>query len=107
MAFIRKKVANYKWPVVAEIPESGNFERQAFDAVFKRLGRSEFKDLADQGDEALLAAVLQGWEGVQDEDGKEVPFTPANRREMAEDTFFTRAVLKAYLESLEGAQAKN
>lgn len=107
MAFVRKKVATYKWPVIAELPADGRFERQSFDVVFRRLGRSQFKELAEQGDAELLEAVLDGWEGVEDENGKPLPCTPAIRREMTDDPFFSRAVLKAYLESLEGAQAKN
>jgi hypothetical protein len=108
MAFIRKKVASYKWPVVVEVPsDGGRFEKQSFDATFKRLGRSEFSKLADQGDTQLLEAVLEGWEGILDEDDKAIPFTAANRRELFEDPYFCRGIIKAYLESLEGAQAKN
>lgn len=107
MAFVRKKVSTYEWPVTAEVPVDGRFEKQSFKVIFKRLGRSQFKELAEQGDAELLDAVLEGWESVEDENGKALAFTPAIRREMTDDPFFTRAVLKAYLESLEGAQVKN
>lgn len=108
MAFVRKKVANYKWPVTVEVPsDGGRFEKQTFDATFKRLGRTEFSKLADKGDTELLEAVLDGWDGVLDEDDKPVAYTAANRRDLFEDPYFCRGVIKAYLESLEGAQVKN
>lgn len=107
MAFVRKKVATYKWPVTVEIPDDGRFEKQTFNAIFKRLGRSKFTDLVDKGDIELLEAVMDAWEGIEDEEGKPVPFTAATRKEFFDDPFFCRGVVKAYLESLEGAPAKN
>ena len=108
MAFVRKKVATYKWPVTVEYPsDGGHFEKQSFDVVFKRLGRSKFSELVDKGDIELLEAVLESWEGIEDEDGKPVPCTAAVRKEFFDDPYFCRGVVKAYLESLEGAPAKN
>ena len=81
MAFVRKKVATYKWPVTVEYPsDGGHFEKQSFDVVFKRLGRSKFSELVDKGDIELLEAVLESWEGIEDEDGKPVPC--ARRRQL-------------------------
>ena len=40
MAFVRKKIATYKWPVTVEYPsDGGHFEKQSFDVVFK-IGRA-------------------------------------------------------------------
>ena len=44
---------------------------------------------------------------IEDEDGKPVPCTAAVRKEFFDDPYFCRGVVKAYLESLEGAPAKN
>lgn len=108
MAFIRKKVASYGWPVTVEVPsDGGKFEKQLFNVTFKRLGRSEFTKLADKGDVELLEAVLEGWDDIVDEDGTAVPFTAANRQGFLDDPYFCRGVIKAYLESLDGAQVKN
>jgi len=108
MAFIRKKVATYKWPVTVESPsDGGRFEKQSFDAIFKQLKRSEFSKLVEKGDTELLEAVWDSWDGILDEDEKPVANTAANRRDLLEDPYFCRGVVKAYLESLEGAQAKN
>lgn len=108
MAFIRNKSKTIKWPVSVESPvDGGRFETESFDAVFKRVGRKEFQQLIDRGDIDLVEAVLVGWEGVKDESEKDISFTPAALRDMLDDPCFTKGVIKAYLETLEGAKAKN
>ena len=38
MAFVLKQSDTYKWPVTVEIPiDGGRFDKQTFDAEFKRL----------------------------------------------------------------------
>jgi hypothetical protein len=108
MAFVRKKSSSFKWPVTVEFPvDGGRFETESFDAVFKRIGRARFTELVDKGDFDLVEAVLEGWEGVKDEDGKDIPFTKASLEDMLDDPCFTKGLIKAYLESLEGGKAKN
>ena len=59
VAFVRKKVKTFKWPVNVEEPADGGiFETSTFDATFKRLGRAEFSKLSNKGDFDLLKAVL-------------------------------------------------
>jgi hypothetical protein len=61
MAFVLKKTASYKWPIKVEIPvDGGKFETQTFDAVFKKMSRSAFNKTVDEGDDALIDAILQG-----------------------------------------------
>lgn len=108
MAFVRKKVKTFKWPVEVEEPADGGvFETSKFDAIFKRVPRSEFKKLADKGDFELLKAVMTGWDGIEDEDGKAVPFTQAVMKEFADDPYWIRGVLKSYTETFEGAKLGN
>lgn len=108
MAFVRKKDASYSWPVTVEVPsDGGRFDKQTFNAVFKRLGRAEFSKFAEAGDVQLLEAVVVGWDGILDEKDKEVPFSLPELRDLADDPFWCKGVIKAYLESLEGGQAKN
>ena len=108
MAFIRKKVKTFKWPVKVEEPADGGvFEESTFDAVFKRVPRSEFQKLADKGEEELLKAVLAGWEGIEDEEGKQVPFSMAAMKEFSDDSYWLRGVLNAYTETFEGAKLGN
>lgn len=108
MAFVRKKVKTFKWPVKIEEPADGGvFETSTFDAVFKRVPRSEFQKLADKGDLDLLKSVMVGWDGIDDEDGKPVPFCQATMKEFADDPYWIRGVLKAYTETFEGARLGN
>lgn len=101
MTFIRKKSTTFKWPVKVNYPvDDGRFETETFDAVFKRVGRSEWTRLVDSGDTELIEAVLVGWSGVTDEAGKEIPFNSRELRSMSDDHCFTRGVIRAYLESL-------
>lgn len=109
MPFVRKsKDASFKWPVAVEYPtDGGRFETETFDAVFRRIGRSEFNKLLDKGDTDLIESVLVGWEGIKDEGDKDLPYSKAALKELIDDPYFTRGIVKSYLESLEGAKAKN
>ena len=51
MAFILKKTASIKWPVVIKkASDGGKFKEHKFDAVFKEIGRDKFNKLIDEGD---------------------------------------------------------
>ena len=108
MAFVLKKVASYKWPVKVEIPvDGGKFETQTFDAIFKKMSRSSFNDLVDKGDDALVGEILLGWEGINDDAGKPVPFTEKNKQQLCDDPYVLRALIQAYADSLTGVTSKN
>ena len=108
MAFVLKKTASYKWEVKVEVPVDGNqFETQAFEAVFKKISRSAFNNLADKGDDALVGEILLGWEGINDDAGKPVPFTEKNKQQLCDDPYVLRALIQAYADSLTGVTAKN
>ncbi len=108
MAFVRKKVKTFKWPVTVEEPtDGGTFETSTFDATFKRIGRAEFSRLTDKGDVELLKTILTGWEGIDDEASKPIPFSLDAVKEFADDPYWIRAVLKAYTETFDGARTGN
>jgi hypothetical protein len=108
MAFVLKKVASYKWPVTVETPiDGGKFQKQTFDAIFKKMSRSEFNNLVEQGDDALVDQIVEGWEGITDEDGKEIPFTQKTKKELTDDPYVMRALITAYADSVMGASQKN
>lgn len=108
MAFVLKKVASYKWPVTVETPiDGGKFQKQTFDAIFKKMSRSEFNNLVEQGDDALVDQIVEGWEGITDEDGKEIPFTQKMKKELTDDPYVMRALITAYADSVMGASQKN
>ena len=110
MAFVRKKVASYKWPVKVQSPSpdsAGKFDIETFDAVFKRLNRSTINELAEAGDVDLLESCVLDWEGMEEEDGSIIPCNKKNKAEFIDDRYWSKAVITALLESLEGAKAKN
>ena len=108
MAFVIKKAASYKWPVKVETPaDGGTFEKQTFDAVFKKLGRAAFNALIDKGDDAFIDGILEGWDGIKDEDGKDIPFTEKTKKELCDDSCFVKAVITAYYASVTGEPVKN
>jgi hypothetical protein len=108
MAFVRKKVKAFKWPVTVEEPSDGGvFDSNTFDVQFKRLGRKEFAKLSTKGDLPLLKAIVLGWTGISDEDGTDIPFSIETLTEFTDDPYWVRGVLKAYTETFEGAKEGN
>ena len=108
MAFVKKKVQTFKWPVKVEEPSDGGvFDTSEFVAIFKRVPRSKFEKLADRGELDMLQAILVGWEDVLDENNKAIPFSQAALKEFTDDTYWIRGVLAAYTETIEGAKSGN
>lgn len=108
MSFVKKKVQTFKWPVkVAEPADGGLFETSEFVAVFKRVSRSKFENLADRGELEMLQAILVGWEDIVDENNKAITFSQAALKEFADDAYWIRGVLAAYTETIEGAKSGN
>jgi hypothetical protein len=71
------------------------------------MSRSAFNDLVDKGDDALIDGILEGWDGIKDEDGKEIPFTQKTKKELCDDPYVIKALIQAYADSVTGAPAKN
>lgn len=109
MAFIRKKVKTFVWPVTIEEPaDGGAFSSSTFDITFKRLGRKEFGKLSEKGDLPLLKAVVLNWSGITDEEtGEPIPFSTESLTDFNDDPYWVRGVLKAYTETFEGAKEGN
>lgn len=108
MAFVLKKVSTYKWPVEVSVPvDGGKFKKETFTAIFKKMSRSAFNDLIDEGDDALVDQIIEGWEGIKDEDGEEVPFCAGTKKELFDDPYVLRALIESYTNSITGAAEKN
>lgn len=105
MAFVRKKVKSFKWPVAVEEPADGGvFEVSTFDAVFKRVPLSEFEDGTDL---ETLKKILIGWDKIEDEGGKPIEFSEEALKDFSEDSCWVRGVTKAYVDALAGAKEGN
>tara|TARA_R100000664_G_C2745895_1_gene133670 strand:- start:818 stop:1144 length:327 start_codon:yes stop_codon:yes gene_type:complete len=108
MAFVLKKTASIKWPVVIKkASDGGKFKEHKFDAVFKEIGRDKFNKLIDEGDEALTDEILIGWGNIQDEEGAEIPFNEENKKALLDDFTVMKAVIEAYGKMITGGTEKN
>ena len=102
MAFVRKKVKTFKWPVEVQEPSDkkpGKFEKSEFTAIFKRVKISELEGLTEAEGVGLLKKVLVGWEGVNDEDGDPIEFSEAELDDFSDDVDWLKAVLAAYTDT--------
>ena len=110
MAFVRKKVKTFKWPVKVQEPSDtkpGEFETSEFIAIFKREKMSRLQESDETDSLGLLRKVLVGWEGIVDEDGEEVPFSEEVLEEQADDADWIKAVLSTYAATYAEAEAGN
>lgn len=126
MAFVLKQSSSYVWPVTVKLPISGGkFEKQTFDAEFKRLPQarinkiqievqariksSERNETADDSisDQSIAEELLIGWSGVLDEDGDEVPFSESMKQQLLDIPTLASAIIVAYFDSLTGVKTKN
>lgn len=97
----------YSRKVEVNVPqEDGSIEQMDFTACFKLTPRSG-KEMGLLDDEDFLAEVLVGWEGIQDAEGKPVPFSMENLKMLANLGFFSRAIGRAYRELDSGQPEKN
>ena len=126
MAFVLKQSSSYVWPVTVKLPISGGkFEKQTFDAEFKRLPQarinkiqievqariksSERNEATDDSisDQTIAEELLIGWSGVLDEDGDEVPFSESMKQQLLDIPTLASAIIVAYFDSLTGTKTKN
>jgi len=126
VAFVLKQSSSYVWPVTVRLPISGGkFEKQTFDAEFKRLPQarinkiqievqariksSERNETADDSisDQSIADEILIGWANVLDEDGDEVPFSESMKQQLLDIPTMATAIIVAYFDSLTGTKTKN
>ena len=107
MPFKVRKVSSYEWPVKVEVPEKGRFKEETFTAIFRKVSRSQFNSLIEEGDEALVDHILLGWKGVVDDDGDEIEFCDSVKAELVDDPLFLRGLITSFSDSVLGAQVKN
>jgi len=126
MAFVLKQSATYKWPVTFKLPtDGGKYEKQTFDAEFRRLPQSRINEIQSEvqariratennqavdseiSDISIAAEVLAGWAGIVDDDGDEIPFSEAGKAQLLEVPLMAGAVIEAYFDSLTGKKTKN
>ncbi|MDQ7002660.1 MAG: hypothetical protein Q9N02_08270 [Ghiorsea sp.] len=104
----------YQYPVeIKLLDEKGKEKTMGFKAEFKRLAQDDIEDVLrridekDINDRELVSMVLIGWQGIQDEAGKELDFTPENMDAVLNIHPVQARVAEAWFASLAGAQRKN
>ena len=114
MAFVLKQSETYSWPVTVEIPiDGGRFDRQTFDAEFKRLPQARNNAIIAAAkaetttDLEVAEEVLVGWKGISDDDGKDIPYSETAKAQLLDVPGVSAALVEGYINSLLGAKRKN
>jgi len=126
MAFVLKQSSSYSWPVSFKLPtDGGKFEKQTFDAEFKRLPQARINEIQIEvqarikaaernesitdsiSDQSIAEELLVGWSGVVDGDGDEVPFSEVNKQQLLAVATLASAIIVSYFDSLTGVKTKN
>lgn len=114
MAFVLKQSDTYSWPVTFNVPvDGGRHDSQTFDASFKRKPQKWIRDIVkridadDVIDTDVARQVLVGWSGVNDENGKEIPFSQKALDQLLEVPTLASAIVLAYFNSVAGVKVKN
>ena len=92
--------------VKVNAPAEDGIEVQSFRAKFLILPEAERQAIADDPREALRQVWL-GWEGIEDIDGKPVPFSEKAREQLMGYSYITLGVAEAYRRATAGIETKN
>ncbi|RMF66342.1 MAG: acyl-CoA dehydrogenase [Alphaproteobacteria bacterium] len=109
-----------KWPVIIPVPQDGGrIQRAKIWLHFEVVPLEELMQALPEIDASLedpetrrriedfFAEHVKDWEGVEDENGKPVPFSDEDFRRLFRLGFAQAPIAQAYRACLEGRQAKN
>ena len=112
--FVLSQSESYTWPVTVEFPvDGGRFDKQNFDAEFRRLPQSRIREIweliqgGDLNDDELCNEVLTGWDGIQDAKGNAVPYSEKAKVDLLNVPLVAAAIVSSWLDSLSKAKRKN
>jgi len=93
------EVKQVEWPVTVAIPKDGGATTKAtMSATFKVLAIEE-QDALNEARADILAEVLIGWRGVNDEAGEqEIPFNEENKKKLLRISYVRAALWNAWNE---------
>lgn len=117
MKFVLAKTHRYWWPVTIRVPDpenAGAFLEQKLRVQFEPLPRDEalamqeegakLKSLREMTDHEIgqFRQVVRNWDGVEDQDGNVVPFSPDLLVQALQQSWFRDGLSAALKESLNG-----
>lgn len=106
----------YKYDVsISMLDESGKSVKSEFTADFKRIDRKTLDDMLGKGkskkawsDDEVYNEVLLGWAGIEDAEGKDLPYSSENKEALKDNVLqFMPAVIKAFFTSIYSVKEKN
>ncbi|MEN9885770.1 MAG: hypothetical protein RL758_348 [Pseudomonadota bacterium] len=89
--------------------DDGKMEKFEFNLVCRRLGAAELKSALDDKERSVIdfvQSLAEGWSGVKDEDGNEIPFNQDALAQLLDVPGVARLAFDAYLVE-QGAREKN
>lgn len=87
--------------------EKGLFDKSTFSAIFERLDLNELEELKKLPAADVLRQKLKGWEGLLDEDNKDVPFSQVALDSVLQIPEAVLALQEAYWTSIFKQREKN
>ena len=99
---------SYRRVVQVQVPGAeGKTETMSFTAYLKLLSNERVRELASEGDQALIKAVMTGWEEIEDCAGRPFACSDGALGHLCGIGYWTRAVVLDYFEFAAGLPAKN
>tara|TARA_Y100001938_G_scaffold118056_1_gene163033 strand:+ start:907 stop:1251 length:345 start_codon:yes stop_codon:yes gene_type:complete len=114
MGFKLDESGTYTWPVTVEVPaDGGKYLKQTFKLEFKRITQTRLLEIGKDIESGKITAielskeVTVGWEGIDDDNGKEIAFTQSKFKKLLDRPLVANAIGTAFLEANFGAKRKN
>ncbi len=96
--------------VKVQVPTENGVIEESFVGRFRTISISDaekFNGFATEEVSNWLRRILIGWEGIKDEDGKDVPFSDEAREQLIDIPFIRNAIGAAYNAAMMGAKRGN
>jgi len=106
------KLRRVLWPVKISVPSdtgSGEVTEHTVKVLYELLTRSDVQRVQEQPEigQDVLQAKIQGWEGIADEGGETLEYSPEALRALLDVPYIERAFSAGLLQASNGAPAKN
>lgn len=94
----------FETTVSVQVPGAG---RQQFTAKFIDLPESKLQELTADDASSLIREVLAGWSGIEDKNGKPIPFEPQFVDAVLDFGYVKSGLYDAYFDAVAGRSSGN